>query len=284
MSTEVATRTDTDALLEAMVLRGDLSGLDKQQQTALMKQVCEYCGVNPLLQPFEFLTLQGKKVLYAKKSATDQIRSNKGITLSIVSSQTIDGLLTVKVKATDRNGRSDEDVGSVFVGGLKGEQLANATMKAITKAKRRTTLSIAGLGFLDESEVEDAEPEYVKQRTVGNPRVHPALTQDARERMVDAQTEDNIERVPDLGRSAAERAASAPIEISRGDDKPETWRQWWGVLMAYVRAAPDVETINEWTTANAKHLEALRAFDLGKYNELIRQIEAVIAGLNEAGT
>lgn len=38
------------------------------------------------------------------------------------------------------------------------EALANALMKAETKAKRRVTLSIAGLGLLDESELEDAAP------------------------------------------------------------------------------------------------------------------------------
>jgi hypothetical protein len=37
---------------------------------------------------------------------------------------------------------------------LKGEELVNARLKAVTKAKRRVTLSICGLAFLDESEVE----------------------------------------------------------------------------------------------------------------------------------
>ena len=37
---------------------------------------------------------------------------------------------------------------------MNGEALANAYMKAETKAKRRVTLSICGLGMLDETEVE----------------------------------------------------------------------------------------------------------------------------------
>jgi hypothetical protein len=37
---------------------------------------------------------------------------------------------------------------------LKGEDLVNARLKAVTKAKRRVTLSICGLGFLDETEVD----------------------------------------------------------------------------------------------------------------------------------
>ncbi len=38
--------------------------------------------------------------------------------------------------------------------GLKGEARANAIMKCVTKAKRRVTLSICGLGMLDETEVD----------------------------------------------------------------------------------------------------------------------------------
>jgi hypothetical protein len=55
----------------------------------------------------------------------------------------------------------------VTVGGLKGESKANAMMKAETKAKRRVTLSICGLGMLDETEVEtipsaQPNPQYQK--------------------------------------------------------------------------------------------------------------------------
>ena len=41
-----------------------------------------------------------------------------------------------------------------FPSTLKGEAHANAVLKAVTKAKRRVTLSICGLGWLDETEVE----------------------------------------------------------------------------------------------------------------------------------
>jgi hypothetical protein len=42
----------------------------------------------------------------------------------------------------------------VSLANLKGDNLANALMKAETKAKRRVTLSIVWLGWLDETEVE----------------------------------------------------------------------------------------------------------------------------------
>src|SRR6202008_2665643 len=50
----------------------------------------------------------------------------------------------------------------------KGEALGNALMKASTKAKRRATLSICGLGMLDETELETiptAMPAHVDKDT-----------------------------------------------------------------------------------------------------------------------
>jgi hypothetical protein len=68
----------------------------------------------------------------------------------------------------DQSGRTDSDTGAVSITGLKGENRANAIMKAITKGKRRLTLSLAGLGWLDESEVgsiPSARPVDVDQET-----------------------------------------------------------------------------------------------------------------------
>jgi hypothetical protein len=50
----------------------------------------------------------------------------------------------------------------VSIANVNGEARANAMMKAETKAKRRVTLSICGLGMLDETEVESI-PEAVIQ-------------------------------------------------------------------------------------------------------------------------
>jgi hypothetical protein len=61
----------------------------------------------------------------------------------------------VTAKVRNRDGRTDIAKGAVAIANLKGEVLANAMMKAETKAKRRATLSLCGLGFLDETEVAD---------------------------------------------------------------------------------------------------------------------------------
>jgi hypothetical protein len=123
--------------------------------------VCESLGLNPLTQPFQYVLLGGRLVLYARKDACDQLRKIHGVSLQIVEKTVADDLAVVHVRATAAGGRSDEDLGAVSLAGLKGEARCNAILKAITKAKRRVTLSICGLGFLDETEVAavpDARP------------------------------------------------------------------------------------------------------------------------------
>ena len=117
-------------------------------------QVCESLGLNPHTKPFGYILLQGKVTLYALRACTDQLRTIHGV--SVVSVQTVaaGGLVTVTATVRDKTGREDSDIGCVSVDGLRGEMLANAHMKAITKAKRRATLSLCGLGWLDETEAE----------------------------------------------------------------------------------------------------------------------------------
>jgi hypothetical protein len=143
-----------EATMLALVAGGDCSRLTPAQRTAYYVARCEAAGLDPRAQPFQFVRLQGGEKLYATKAATDQLAGKHGIVCTIVSQATDSGVRVVTVRATSKDGKSQEDVGIVPVEGLKGEALANAMMKAVTKAKRRTILSLCGLGMLDESEVE----------------------------------------------------------------------------------------------------------------------------------
>lgn len=159
---------DQYAMVEKVVVQGDLASLNPQERLAYYKQVCESVGLNPLTRPFEYIKLNNRLTLYAKRDATDQLRSIKGVSIKIVGREKVDDLYIVTAQATDKTGRTDESVGAVNLAGLKGEYAANAIMKAETKAKRRVTLSIAGLGFLDETEVAsipDAGAVHVNQDT-----------------------------------------------------------------------------------------------------------------------
>jgi hypothetical protein len=150
-------------IIEQVLLEGDLSRLSVEQRVAYYNRVCETLGLNPLTQPFKYLTLQGKLKLYALKDATEQLRKIHGVSITELSSQRLDDVFVVTAKAQDKAGRTDAATGAVPIGNLKGENLANALMKAETKAKRRATLSICGLGMLDETEAEplmNREPQY----------------------------------------------------------------------------------------------------------------------------
>lgn len=143
-------------LAAAVVVRGDLSGLNDTQLKAYYVELCHSLDLNPATQPFSLLTLNGKKMFYANKSCSDQLRKRDCVSVTIVSREHVDDLLVVTARATLPNGRTDESVGALPLGKLQGEARANAIMKCETKAKRRVTLSICGLGMLDESEVEGA--------------------------------------------------------------------------------------------------------------------------------
>jgi len=143
------------ALLERVVIEGDLSQLSPAQRVAYYRQVCESLGINPLTKPFDYITLNGRLTLYAKKDATDQLRKRDGVSIvPPLVTQVINDTYVVTATAAV-NGRTDISTGAVSIKGLSGDHLANAMMKAETKAKRRVTLSICGLGMLDETEVAD---------------------------------------------------------------------------------------------------------------------------------
>lgn len=140
--------------IEAALIQNDLSKLTTDQRLSYYKSVCESVGLNPLTQPFAYLNLNGKLTLYAKRDATDQLRKVHSVSVTISCREKIDDVYIVTAKAKDKDGREDESTGAVFLGNLKGDALANAFLKAETKAKRRVTLSICGLGLMDETEVE----------------------------------------------------------------------------------------------------------------------------------
>ena len=140
--------------IERVLIMGDLSKLTEEQCVDYYLTTCKSLGLNPLTKPFQYLILNGKKVLYATRDCTDQLRKINGVSVTELLESTHENVFIIKAKGTDKTGRTDASTGAVNIAGLKGDYLANAIMKAETKAKRRLTLSICGLGMLDETEVE----------------------------------------------------------------------------------------------------------------------------------
>jgi hypothetical protein len=166
-------------VVEKVVLGGDLSELDAAQRAEYYSAVCRSLGLNPLTKPFEYLTLNGKLRLYALRDCADQLRRLHGISIYIANRERVSDIYVVTARAKDRQGREDESTGAVPLGNLKGDALANALMKAETKAKRRVTLSIAGLGWLDETELDTIAqgPRVVSPSEEAPTEVHPTADQ-----------------------------------------------------------------------------------------------------------
>jgi hypothetical protein len=172
--TESLTAADVNAEIERVLIGGDLGKLTPNQRLAYYRNLCQALGLNPLTKPFDYIVLQGKLTLYVNRGGTDQLRKLHGVSINNLRAEQIAELYVVVATAADRDGRTDSASGVVPTvhpmrikdfdgkwkdnprGGkqLDGEELAGAMMKAETKAKRRVTLSLCGLGVLDEMSTE----------------------------------------------------------------------------------------------------------------------------------
>jgi len=139
---------------DSIVLRGDLSGLSEGQKRDYYLFRCKQVGLDPAAKPFDLLTLNGKQILYANAGATQQLCSIHKLSTQITHRERVDGIYVVSVRCTGADGRVSENQGAVDVSSLSGERLANAILKATTKAIRRSVLAHCGLGMMDETEVE----------------------------------------------------------------------------------------------------------------------------------
>lgn len=188
-STAMVTAPMPSEVRQSLMITGDLKLLTPAQKMDYYVAICDRLGMDWRTRPFDFLELNGKTVLYARKDATDQLRRIFGVSLSpaVVKVDEVHKLVIVQVEASLPGGRKDGGVGTaaltktvkveiesgetdpttgkVYTGmrpkvvgrkevDLTGDEYGNAILKAETKAKRRATLSICGLGFLDETEVD----------------------------------------------------------------------------------------------------------------------------------
>lgn len=155
-------------IIAGVVLHDDLAKLSDEARANYYRAVCESLGLNALTKPFAYIRLNKKLTLYARRDAADQLRRIHNVSIEITARERHDDVYVVTARATTPEGRQDESTGAVAIGRLSGDALANAYMKAETKAKRRVTLSLIGLGWLDESEIgtiPDAQPIKVDAQT-----------------------------------------------------------------------------------------------------------------------
>jgi hypothetical protein len=260
--------TDMQAI-EQITMTGDLSRLTAEQRVAYVKYVCDSLGLNAATRPFEFQMFQGKLVMYAKKDCTEQLRKIHGVSIRVLErkTDTDNGVFTVSVRGIDKTGRRDESTGAVGIAGLRGMELANAMMKAETKAKRRLTLSICGLGFLDESDIADggAASAPVRVSTTDQLRRLNALAQGT---------------VTAPSTEAVAAPAAAPVEES--EPRPATAALGWEQQLGQPAtdggpAEPTLEDLAEQVAALARQAG-------GKRTAMQALAKAKKDGKDEAGT
>jgi hypothetical protein len=249
--TTLAPRDSGPELLERVVIGGDLSKLTPAERLRYYREVCASIGLNPLTKPFEYLYLNSKLVLYARRDATDQLRKLHGVSITITGREQHGDVYAVVSRATGKDGRTDEAIGAVATGGLKGNDLANALMKAETKSKRRVTLSICGLGMLDETEVDTIpgarEVESgVIEGTIPGAR---GVESGAIEGTASNEEKPEILSVPTgAGSAPLEEWLQAMAEVTsrkglqdlwKGVTAPSLWSSWSPAEQEYLTAAKD---------------------------------------------
>ncbi|MCB0699852.1 MAG: hypothetical protein KDC11_08380 [Chitinophagaceae bacterium] len=143
----------TQSILSSLVMNGDIAKLTPAQKVQYYKQVCDKLGLDPMSQPFRILKLHGREILYCHRGGAQQLNKMNRVSHEIKARETVNGCYVVAAQASTPDGRKTESIGAVPIHNLKGENLCNAMMKAETKAKRRATLDLLGLGMPDETEV-----------------------------------------------------------------------------------------------------------------------------------
>jgi hypothetical protein len=199
----------SDETAVQFITANDLSQMDGPKRVQVILAMCDRLGLDPILKPIQLLQLQGKLVPYVTKGATDQLARVHGISTRIVDRRREGDVYVCVVEATAKDGRTADNIGAVALTGTpRPDELANAMMKAITKAKRRATLSLIGLGLLVQEEAEDL--------------VHDGV---ARYAALDAEGEAVQEQAQKAAMSQEEREAAVATWIAawEGAATPDEW-------------------------------------------------------------
>lgn len=141
-------------IISSIVINGDISKLSPNDKVSYYRQFCERIGLDPISQPFKLLKLNGKEVLYCGREGAQQLNKVHKVSHDITARETVSGCYVVTAMASTPDGRHTTSIGAVAIDNLRGESLCNAMMKSETKAKRRATLDLLGLGILDETETD----------------------------------------------------------------------------------------------------------------------------------
>ena len=136
-------------LIEKALTVGDVAKMDSPTRVQFYRALCASTGLNVLSRPFILLKTQsGELHWYCTVAACEQLRRLHRVSTKILSREFLDAeLYAVMVEVSTPDGRREEAQAVVAMGSLKGVERANALMRCESKAKRRATLAICGLGL-----------------------------------------------------------------------------------------------------------------------------------------
>lgn len=152
-------------ILESIISNGDISQLTPHQKVEYYVNICNKLGLDPMSQPFRILKLHGREILYCHRAGCQQLNKIHKVSHEIKARETVNECYVVTAQAYNPEERRTESIGAVPIFNLKGEALCNAMMKAETKAKRRATLDLLGLGLPDETELDTKNMTYIDVST-----------------------------------------------------------------------------------------------------------------------
>ena len=152
-------------------ITGGIDLLTEDEVDRILDRIAQRLGIDQLLTNRgvqTILTRENRRVIYITAKATDALAAMHRIEHETIEKPTFcdfDGVkfFTARVRAThtdaclvcSRGRRPAESTGTVpFPRSRDPQDIANAHMHSETKARRRSTLVVLGIGFVDESELD----------------------------------------------------------------------------------------------------------------------------------
>jgi hypothetical protein len=154
-------RIQMKKLMGVFGANGSLDQLSSAQLIEFRAKLINYLGLNKWTLPFRFYSdTSGGIYLYATKECCAQLRELRGISVINTTDYVRDDVLktiTIKITGVNKNGRTSIATGSVCYENSLPADYHNHIMWAETKAMRRLTLDLSGLGVLADIEVRDMQ-------------------------------------------------------------------------------------------------------------------------------
>ena len=227
-------------------MRGDLSKLTPQQRIQYNMDVCNSLGLNWRTRPFEFITLGGKLVFYARRDAADQLRKINGISVDILTQETTaEGLRIVTVRATDKTGRADTDIGVVQY---------QEPRRRICRQRH------------DEGNHQSQTPRHACRFPASGCSMKPRWSTDATDDDLIAEHDPPAELV-------AHQIALPQLPNNAGTD----WRTFGNNLVAILRGCENKSDVFEWLGKNKQTLDKMEKVMPKMFEKLSESIEEIKA-------